>query len=230
MKRILAIDTVSECCSAAVWVDGHVYQEKEVVGTGHSRCILDMVDRVMANAELHLDQLDCVAVDTGPGSFTGVRIGLGVAQGLAFGAGVPAIGIGSLEVLASMAGRGRILPAIDARMNQVYCALYEVGKGNGRPVCLEQPTVTDPDQLPFNIQGLDAGVGSGWGQYPALLDNMEGYPSGQGTEISPDMRPEAKHVSHLAALSETGALMEASSLVATYVRDKVAEKPASKAR
>ncbi|HEB5077907.1 TPA: tRNA (adenosine(37)-N6)-threonylcarbamoyltransferase complex dimerization subunit type 1 TsaB, partial [Aeromonas hydrophila subsp. hydrophila] len=116
--KILAVDTATEACSAALLVGEQVFSRWEEAPRDHTRKILPMVQAVLDDAGITLDELDAIAFGRGPGSFTGVRIGIGVAQGLAFGAGVPLIGISTLAAMAQGAhrldGAEQVLTAIDA--------------------------------------------------------------------------------------------------------------------
>lgn len=92
----------------------------------HSQVLLTMVQGLLAQTHCHISQLDAIAVGQGPGSFTGLRIGIGVAQGLAFGADCPMVGVSSLDALANQASRdGAIIAGIDARMGEVYWCEYQ---------------------------------------------------------------------------------------------------------
>jgi tRNA threonylcarbamoyladenosine biosynthesis protein TsaB len=121
--NILALDTSTEACSVAIWSDGAVTDRFEY-GTQHSERILAMVDELLAESGFALARFDAIAFGRGPGSFTGLRIGAGVAQGLAFGADIPVTPISSLAALAQGVDAPRVLAAFDARMNQVYCGAY----------------------------------------------------------------------------------------------------------
>lgn len=122
--RILAIDTATEACSVAVWNQGEIHALFELCPREHTQRILPMVQQVLAESGLALNQLDALAFGRGPGSFTGVRIGIGIAQGLALGADLPMLGISTLQTMAQGAwrvcGAERVLAAIDARMGEVY--------------------------------------------------------------------------------------------------------------
>ena len=122
--KILALDTATENCSVALLVNDRVYVRREVAPRDHTKKILPMVDEVLKEAGLSLNELDALAFGRGPGSFTGVRIGIGIAQGLAFGAELPMIGISTLQAMAQGSYRNmratHVACAIDARMSEVY--------------------------------------------------------------------------------------------------------------
>ena len=126
--KLLAIDTVTEACSAALWLDGEVLERFEIAPRGHTTLILPMVQDLLAEADMRLAQLDAIAVDRGPGSFTGVRIGTGVVQGLAYATDLPVVPVSSLATLAQAVwlhqGHEYVLALIDARMQEVYGAHY----------------------------------------------------------------------------------------------------------
>ena len=142
--KILAIDTVTEVCSVALNLHGAVTQRLEIAA-GHSRLVLGMAQTLLRQCGLTLDQLDALAVDIGPGSFTGTRIGIGVAQGLAFGAGLKVIPVRSLEALAHAQPNETVLPAIDARMGQIYHGLYRTPDGVLQTI--GEPALAEPAQL-----------------------------------------------------------------------------------
>ncbi|BBG84977.1 tRNA (adenosine(37)-N6)-threonylcarbamoyltransferase complex dimerization subunit type 1 TsaB [Aeromonas hydrophila] len=175
--KILAVDTATEACSAALLVGEQVFSRWEEAPRDHTRKILPMVQAVLDDAGITLDELDAIAFGRGPGSFTGVRIGIGVAQGLAFGAGVPLIGISTLAAMAQGAhrldGAEQVLTAIDARMNEVYFGRYELI--DGRMQLVGDEVVSDPEAL-VDVRGKLAGrvtcVGTGFETYGEILSGL----------------------------------------------------------
>ncbi|QWA08989.1 tRNA (adenosine(37)-N6)-threonylcarbamoyltransferase complex dimerization subunit type 1 TsaB [Sodalis ligni] len=177
--RILALDTATEACSAALWLDGEITARFEICPREHTRRILPMVDSLLAEAGIALPQLDAVAYGRGPGSFTGVRIGIGIAQGLALGADLPMLGISTLAALAQGAWRQtgieNVFAAIDARMGEVYWAAYR-RDSDGRWQGEESEVVIKPEQLAVSVAGLRglwASAGTGWETYPALVESAQ---------------------------------------------------------
>jgi tRNA threonylcarbamoyladenosine biosynthesis protein TsaB len=175
--KILAVDTATEACSAALLVGEQVFSRWEEAPRDHTRKILPMVQAVLDDAGITLDELDAIAFGRGPGSFTGVRIGIGVAQGLAFGAGVPLIGISTLAAMAQgvhrLDGAEQVLTAIDARMNEVYFGRYELI--DGRMQLVGDEVVSDPEAL-VDVRGKLAGrvtcVGTGFETYGEILSGL----------------------------------------------------------
>lgn len=133
MSRILAIDTSNALCSVAISDDGEIAFSVIDQPRQHARRILPMIAQLLASRKLSLADIDVVAVVSGPGSFTGLRIGAGVAQGLAFGAGIPVIGVSALEIIAAKAYRASrhndLLVCVLARENEVYSGAYSL-RGN----------------------------------------------------------------------------------------------------
>ncbi|MEB0950229.1 tRNA (adenosine(37)-N6)-threonylcarbamoyltransferase complex dimerization subunit type 1 TsaB [Citrobacter sedlakii] len=172
--RILAIDTATEACSVALWNDGSLTAHFELCPREHTQRILPMVQDILTRSGLSLTELDALAYGRGPGSFTGVRIGIGIAQGLALGAELPMIGVSTLATMAQGAwrksGATRVLAAIDARMGEVYWAEYqrdEDGLWHGE----ETEAVLKPEQVEERLQQLDGEwvtVGTGWHAWPDL--------------------------------------------------------------
>ncbi|MGP1952796.1 MAG: tRNA (adenosine(37)-N6)-threonylcarbamoyltransferase complex dimerization subunit type 1 TsaB [Arsenophonus sp. ET-KM2-MAG3] len=174
VSYILAIDTTSEACSVAVWCDGKIFNQFEVSPRGHTKKILPMVRQCLIEANLDLQHIDVLAFGQGPGSFTGIRITIGVAQGLAFGANLPMIGISSLLTIAQGASRQsgakKILVAIDARMGEIYSACYEL-KMDGYWKGEETEAVLKPEKFLVTINSLSDQwtiAGTGWSAYPIL--------------------------------------------------------------
>ena len=126
----LAIDASTEACSVALYAEGKTISRFELCPQSHSLMLLPMVDEVLKEADISLSQLDGLIYGRGPGSFTGVRIGVGVAQGLAFAAELPVFGVSTLQAMAQQAFRKHneqvVIAAIDARMAEVYTAKYQL--------------------------------------------------------------------------------------------------------
>ena len=149
--RILAIDTTSGACSAALYDDGAVCDRFFRAERDHTRRLLPMVDEVLAEGEISLSQLDALAVSRGPGSFTGLRIAISCAQGLAFAADLPVVPVSSLAALAAGAVRANphwrdapVLAVLDARMQEVYWGVYRSDAPN---LSVLPEAVAGPEQV-----------------------------------------------------------------------------------
>ncbi|MDY3282420.1 tRNA (adenosine(37)-N6)-threonylcarbamoyltransferase complex dimerization subunit type 1 TsaB [Dysosmobacter sp.] len=145
--RILALETSAKACSAAVTEDGRVLASAfQCTGLTHSRTLMPMVEAMLKNAELTLGDCDAIAVANGPGSFTGIRIGVSAAKGLAFSAEKPAVGVSTLEAMARNVAfaDGLAVCAMDARRQQVYNAVFRARGGRltrltpDRPIALAE--------------------------------------------------------------------------------------------
>ena len=128
--KLLALDTATELCSAALWLDGELITREASRERGHSELILPMIEELLRAAGVGLTRLDAIAVGRGPGAFTGVRLAVSVAQGLAFAANLPLLPISDLRALAAQAlsapGSARhALICQDARMGEVYWGCFE---------------------------------------------------------------------------------------------------------
>ena len=171
MSTILGVDTATEACSVALWRDGDQTQRFENVGRHHSEQLLPMVRSVLDEAGCRLTEIDAFACGVGPGSFVGVRVGVGVVKGMALALDRPCIPISSLELLARGAGvhpGDAIAVAIDARMSELYFAAYRCTSTDSLE-CLEEPRVCPPHEVPASIASITA-VGTGWQAYPQAMD------------------------------------------------------------
>lgn len=173
--KLLAIDAATEACSVALQINGQVYHRYELCPQTHSQRLLPMIDEVLKEAGVRLDDLDALAFTQGPGSFTGVRIGVGVAQGLAFGADLPMVGVSTLQTMAQAAisqqGAKQVVAAIDARMGEVYTAQYDAQEGLA---CLVgEQRVVRPEVAEYTFaddnNNTIYGVGTGWQAYAEPL-------------------------------------------------------------
>jgi tRNA threonylcarbamoyladenosine biosynthesis protein TsaB len=214
--KILAFDTSTELCSAALYLDGTWQVREEMAGNRHSELLLPMVESLLAEAGIGLRDLDGLAYGKGPGSFTGLRIGCGVAQGLALGADLPVTGVITLEAMAYSTGAARVLACIDARMHEVYAAAYR-RQGDGM-VESSPPAVLKPADLTLPEEGDWLGCGTGFAAYPDML-------SGRLREARPDVFPHARAVAELALpVFAAGRGAAPDTAEPFYVRDKVALK------
>ena len=125
LMRVLALDTSTEYLSLALFIDGEIQVRETQAGQRHSELTLPMLEVLLVEAGVSLRSLDGLAFGQGPGSFTGIRIACGIAQGLAFGADLPVVGIPTLLALAAQSDHPRVIACLDARMNEVYHAVYQ---------------------------------------------------------------------------------------------------------
>ncbi len=193
--KFLALDTSTEACSVALALDGQILALDEVCPQQHSKRILPMVQQLLADAGVSLYQLDGIIFGRGPGSFTGVRIGVSVAQGLAFGADLPVFGVSTLAAMAQAAAvqqnATEVIAAIDARMAEVYIAAFTLDEA-GLMQAITPEIAAKPAALPEVLTSLSftsrvLGVGTGWQTYsqalqqlaPALIADSILYPSAQ---------------------------------------------------
>ncbi|HDM8049005.1 TPA: tRNA (adenosine(37)-N6)-threonylcarbamoyltransferase complex dimerization subunit type 1 TsaB [Vibrio fluvialis] len=224
--KILALDTATEACSVALMVGDKLYSRSEVAPRDHTKKILPMVDKVLKEAGVTLQELDALAFGRGPGSFTGVRIGIGIAQGLAFGADLPMIGISTLAALAQGAyrehGMTRVASAIDARMSEVYWGRYE-RQEDGTWLTVDEECVIPPQALGEKISASSeiwGTAGTGWDAYSEALASLpiERQDSGVLYPQAQDMVVLAKHE------LEKGNTVAVENASPVYLRDTVAWK------
>lgn len=225
--QILALETSTEHCSVALWLDGATDARDTLAGERHSGVLIGMVDELLRGHALSVGELDAVAFGAGPGSFTGLRIACGVAQGIAFGAAIPVIGISTLLALGEVAQAGRALCCLDARMGQVYFGAYEKSPGGWRETCA--PGLCGPDDLPeLPGDGQWVGCGSGFRSYGAAIERRC---AGRLAAVLPDIYPEAQAIARLAAAEfARGGAIAAELAAPFYLRDKVALRTDERAR
>jgi len=216
--KILAIETSTQYCSVALWRDGDVDAREARAGQRHSELLLPMVEALLEQHGLRLKGLDGIAFGEGPGSFTGLRIGCGVTQGLAFGAGLPVVGVSTLLALAEAARSGRAVCCLDARMGEVYHAAYARSDAGWEAV--HAPSLCAPVDAPPLPAGSWTGCGSGFAVHEAALKRRY---TGRLSAIMPEVFPHARDIARLAAREfEAGRTVPAERAVPVYIRDKVA--------
>ena len=226
--RIIALDASTEQCAVALG-DGEVWRERvEAAGQRHSELLLPMVQELLAQEGLALSDLDGIAFGAGPGSFTGLRIACGVAQGLGLGTGLPIVGVPTLEAMAESArmrfGAMRVIAALDARMHEAYLAAYE-HDGKRWRTAIEAMAVK-PGDAPLPPGDGWIGAGGGFAAYPELRARLQPALAGCHEEILPT----APAIGALAiprfAAGEGVAARDAAPL---YVRQRVALTVAERA-
>jgi len=221
MPNILAIETATEACSAALSVDGRIIERSEIAPRRHAELILPMIASLLAEAGLARAQLDGIAVGRGPGAFTGVRLAIAVTQGLALALDVPIVPVSSLAALAQDApdAGASILAVIDARMGEVYAGAFRRG-ADGLVEAIGDETVGKADELilPQSIQWCV--VGTGWDAYRAALAPRLPPPP---TFADGVRYPQARAVAVLAAPQfAAGRGVAPEQALPVYLRDKVA--------
>ena len=216
--KILALETSTDLCSAALWLDGKVDAREADAGQRNSEVLLPMVNALLTGHGLKAADLDGVAFGSGPGSFTGLRIACGVAQGIAFGAGVRVVGISTLLALAELSRAQQVVCCLDARMSEIYHAAYEKRGSNWHTVY--EPSLCKPDAAPELPAGAWAGCGSGFAAYRVALESRY---AGKLERVIDNLAPHAKEIATLAAVEfGHGNAVAAEHAAPLYVRNKVA--------
>ncbi len=215
--RILALDTAMEACSAALLIDGRILTRYSEPGRGHAELILPMVHELLAAGGAGLQSLDCIAVGRGPGAFTGIRIAMAVAQGLAYGAQLPVIAISDLAALAQRAADKHGVPAVlactDARMNEVYWGGFNCPSG-GLVECFIEECVSPPAAVGVDWSGPWVAAGSGWAAYPHMAI---------APVVDAALLPRAEEIARLAVRDlAAGRALPPEQIQPVYLRDKVA--------
>lgn len=217
--KILAIETSSQACSVALCVDKNFTEKHQILNNQHSQFLLSFIDKLLTESSMRKSELDAIAVGSGPGSFTGLRLGMGVAQGLGYGLGKPLIPVSSLLAVAAQSEHKHMIVAIDARMGEVYWQCFE-RQDEFNYIELTTPSLNKPSELVLpQIEGQWYGIGSGWDAYSdQLFDNLQG--SG---DYMPDILPKASIVAIFAQkLIELGRVDPAQQVLPIYIRNRVA--------
>jgi len=227
--NFLAIDASTEACSVAIKYQDKVYSEFELCPQSHSLVLLPMVDRLLKQAGCLLSDFDALIYGQGPGSFTGVRIGIGVAQGLAFAAELPTIGISTLQTMAQQAivetENEQVLVAIDARMSEIYTARFiknEQGFAEiaGKEMVIAPEYIASALSLTKSVEDSEYYVaGTGWQAY---YEALKAFQLNSTIDIQ---YPDAKHMLALGQhYFEQGLAKPAEEAQPVYVRDTVSWK------
>jgi tRNA threonylcarbamoyladenosine biosynthesis protein TsaB len=212
--KFAAIEASGDWCSVALWAEGEISGLERRAVNRHSELALPMLEQLLKNSGLSAARLDAVAFGAGPGSFTGLRIACGIAQGLAFAGNLPVLGVSAFEAIAEESAAAQVVACIDARMREVYYAALEKRDGRWRETvpgqCVSPQAAVPPPG------GDWIGCGSGFSAYPDFLKNSI-------LIAKPEVRPTAIAIARLAAPRlRSGEGVDAALAAPAYLRDKVA--------
>jgi tRNA threonylcarbamoyladenosine biosynthesis protein TsaB len=234
--KLLAVETATEACSAALYIDGIVTERFELTPKEHTRLILPMIDSLMTDAGLKPQQLDALAFGCGPGSFTGVRIATGVIQGIALGADLPVVPVSTLAAIAQdffdnnskaqaeLSTFNVAFTAMDARMGEIFWGVYQRDE-QGFVELIGKESVTPATEVEFpDMNGV--GIGSGWGVYKQeLMIRL----AGRVSYCENDNLPRAGAIARLGVRGfKLGLAVAVELAMPVYLRDKVAKKEAER--
>ncbi len=229
--KLIALDTSSDACSVALLADGSVFARHETLAREHTRLVVPMLEEVRAEAGIAYADLDAVVLGNGPGSFIGMRIAASVAQGLAFGAGLPVVPVSSMAAVALDVFDSEDVEfaavAQDAHMQEAYFGLYRRGEGGladpaseerlARQETLDEISDLDPERC--------VGAGLGWHLYPELARANE-----QHLRVADAYRyPDARNLLRLGERAfAAGETVRPENVDPAYLRQKVASVPGRK--
>jgi tRNA threonylcarbamoyladenosine biosynthesis protein TsaB len=219
--KLLALDTAGPRCSVALLLDGKLTELDAPAERVQAESVLPMVERLLTDAGLALARLDAIAFGRGPGAFTGLRVATSVAQGLAYGAGLPVVPVSDLAALAAAAmrihGAERVMACLDARMHEVYWAAYEKRAEGIEP--LTEESLSPPMEVTAPSTGPWFGAGPGWAAYGDALKARIAHLSGMDAALLPS----AGDIARLAEIAfQRGKTVPPEQAFPVYLRDKVA--------
>jgi len=233
VRSCLAIDTSSEACSVALALDDEIRQRHLHEPLRHAELLLPAIRDVLDEADLTLRKLDFIAFGRGPGSFTSLRIGIGVVQGLAWGADLPVVPVSSLAAVAQQVigpalqkaaeTEARfVLAVMDARMSEVFHCTFGVD-GGGILTPEYQEAVSPPDDVRVSNPRATIGAGNGFQRYPELSRL-----GGILMDVKPDVLPHAAALIPLARQwLKSHEPLPAAEAQPVYIRNQVADKPST---
>ena len=241
MTKILAIETATEACSAAVLIDDNdIIERFKVAPREHTKLLLPMMDEVLEEAGISLNEVSAIAFSRGPGAFTGLRIGTGVAQGVALSVDIPVIPVSTLEALALLAvdlvymdeddwNDDVVIAALDARMSEVYWGVFCYRDDEVIPLMTEK--VSKPEEMMDKILSVAPtmeddvkiyAIGSGWDAYQETI-----FENGKPECLihMKEALPRAEHIAEIATLSFIrGEALSPEEAQPVYIRNDVAKK------
>lgn len=219
--KLLALDTATEACSVALWQDGQIIDRTEMAPRRHAELVLPMAESLLAEAGITRRQLDGIAMGRGPGAFTGVRLAVSVAQGLALALDIPVVPVSSLAALALQVPRNGalVLAVIDARRAEIYAGAFRFNTDGlveaiNAECVLPAASVILPKAEAWNV------IGTGWGAY---ADALRGRLPTTPLWADGGRYPQARDVASLAApVLAAGKGVAPEFALPVYLRDKVA--------
>ena len=223
--KLLAFETATEACSVALWINGEVRERFELAPRRHAELSLPWAEQLLAEAGIAKSQLDAIAVGRGPGAFTGVRLAVALAQGIALALDRPVVPVSTLAALALQSrslqspesGPARVLAAIDARMGEVYAGSFELRDGDA--VALSPETVGAPEALDLEGAGW-LGVGTGFAAAQGAVRDRLGA---QLADCDATALPHAVDVARLGAIAfARGEAVAPERVEPAYLRNNVA--------
>lgn len=216
--RLLALETATEACSVAVYDDGSVIERFEIAPRRHTELALPWAEALLAEAGIARSQLDAIAVGRGPGAFTGVRLAIALAQGIALALDRPLLPVSTLAALAMQAHGARIVAAIDARMGEIYAASF--ARDAAGIVATGAEVVIPPGAYPLPEGTGWEGVGTGFAAADAVLATRM---QAQLERVDAQALPHAGDVARLGALAfERGEAIAPERIEPAYLRNNVA--------
>jgi tRNA threonylcarbamoyladenosine biosynthesis protein TsaB len=220
---LLAFDTSTRACSVALAAGGAIDEDYRLIPREHNRALLPMIDGLLRRRGVRLADLDAIVFGRGPGSFTGLRIATGVAQGLAFGAARPVLGVSTLACLAQgflrRTGSDRCFAAMHAREREIYCGAYVADDGVMRSAGGDRLVAVD------ELGALDGGPWGGAGDGWQFEDGIRARLGVDVVAIDAAALPAARDLIPLAAADwQAGRAVEGTRARPVYLREIVAEK------
>ena len=217
--NLLVLDTSTEACAVGVAAGNVHYGRFELTPRRHTECVLPWSEQLLAQAGLDKTGLQAIGVGIGPGAFTGVRLAVSLAQGMALGLGIPLVPVSTLAVIAQAQGHdGPIVVAMDARMGECYVGFYQ--KHDGIVQALAPECLLKPEQIVLPFEGDWIGVGSAFAAYEKQLPPEF---SGALRHIDGAALPQPEALLQLATFGfNTGLARAPEHIEPAYLRDKVA--------
>ncbi len=215
--KLLAVDTATDACSVALYIDGAILQRHEIAPQRHTQLLLPMVRALCAEAALTPADFDAIALGIGPGAFTGVRVAASVAQGLAYAHALPVVEVSTLAALAQggfrVTGALSWIATLDARRHEIYWAHYRIV--DGLAVATSAEHVSPPAAVALPGAAGWRAAGTGWPAYAPAMG-----PAWPDLGVVAPLLPEARDVAALgAAALGAGGGIAPSGVMPTYLRD-----------
>ena len=217
--KILALETATEACSVALYLDGEIIDRHEIAPRLHAEYALPWAEALLAEAGVAKSQLDAIAISRGPGAFTGVRLAIALAQGIALALDKPVVAVSTLQAIAVQSQGERILAAIDARMGEVYVGAF--ARNVGEPIAISPEIVSAPGAVTLHDgEGGWHGVGTGFSAANGLLQQ---HLHSQLASVDASALPHAADVARLAvAAYARGEAVAPERVEPAYLRNNVA--------